>query len=75
MLPRIPILVLLAGACLAQSAARMDQIVQTYVASRQFMGSALVARGPEVMYSKGFGSANLDGKSRMRQTRSSASAR
>jgi CubicO group peptidase (beta-lactamase class C family) len=60
MLSRLPILILLAGACLAQNAARMDQIVQSYVANRQFMGSALVARGPEVVYSKGFGSADLE---------------
>lgn len=57
---RIPLLALLAGACLAQNTTRMDQVVQSYVADRQFMGSALVARGPEVLYSKGFGSANLE---------------
>ena len=60
MLLRSPLLVLLAGSCLAQNAARMDEIVQSYVANRQFMGSALVARGPEVLYSKGFGSADLE---------------
>src|SRR3954468_16742034 len=60
MFTRIPLVVLLAGACLGQNAARMDQVVQSYVAKRQFMGSALVARGPEVLYSKGFGSANLE---------------
>src|SRR4051812_25119558 len=57
---RLLSLVLLAGPCLAQNAARMDEIVQTYVANRQFMGSALVARGAQVLYSKGFGSANLE---------------
>src|SRR3954454_23142733 len=40
MLTRIPLVVLLAGACLGQNAARMDQVVQSYVAKRQFMGSA-----------------------------------
>jgi CubicO group peptidase (beta-lactamase class C family) len=60
MLLRSSLLVLLAGSCLAQNAARMDEIVQSYVANRQFMGSTLVARGPEVLYSKGFGSADLE---------------
>ena len=38
----------------------MDQIVQTYVTSHQFMGSVLVARGSRVLLSKGYGSANLE---------------
>ena len=38
----------------------MDQIVQSYVANRQFMGAALVARGSQVLLSKGYGSANLE---------------
>jgi len=38
----------------------MDQIVQTYVAGHQFMGSVLVARGPQVLLSKGYGFANLE---------------
>lgn len=37
----------------------MGQIVLSFVANREFMGSALVARGPEVLCSKGFGSPNL----------------
>lgn len=53
-------LILLAGACLAQDTGRMDQIVQTYVASHQFMGSVLVARGDQVLLSKGYGSADLE---------------
>jgi CubicO group peptidase (beta-lactamase class C family) len=54
--------VLVAGPCLAQDAstARMDQMVQSYVANHQFMGSVLVARDAQVIYSKGFGSANLE---------------
>jgi CubicO group peptidase (beta-lactamase class C family) len=60
MLSRILPLVLVAAPCLAQNAARMDEIVQTYVANRQFMGCALVARGAEVLFSRGFGSANLE---------------
>lgn len=38
----------------------MDQIVQSYVSSKRFMGSVLVARGGEVLLSKGYGSANLE---------------
>lgn len=38
----------------------MDQIVQSYVADHQFMGAALVARGSQVLFSKGYGSANLE---------------
>jgi CubicO group peptidase (beta-lactamase class C family) len=60
MLTRFALFVLLAGACLAQDAARMDQVVQSYVANRQFMGTALVARGSQVLLSKGYGSANLE---------------
>ena len=60
MLPRFALLLLLAFTCLAQDAARMDQIVQSYVANKQFMGTALVARGSQVIFSKGYGSANLE---------------
>jgi CubicO group peptidase (beta-lactamase class C family) len=42
------------------SAARMDEIVQSYVDARQFMGSVLVARGETVLFSKAYGSANLE---------------
>ena len=38
----------------------MDQLVQSYVSNRQFMGSVLVARGSEVVFSKAYGSANLE---------------
>lgn len=60
MLPRIFVLLVLAGSVLAQDAARMDQIVQAYEANKQFMGAVLVARGPQVLFSKGYGSANLE---------------
>jgi CubicO group peptidase (beta-lactamase class C family) len=52
--------VLLAGPCLAQDAARMNQIVQSYVDNKQFMGTALVARGSQVLLSKGYGFADLE---------------
>jgi CubicO group peptidase (beta-lactamase class C family) len=61
MIPRFIATLLLAGACLAQNIdSRMDQIVQSYVANKQFMGSVLVARGDQVLFSKGYGSANLE---------------
>jgi CubicO group peptidase (beta-lactamase class C family) len=60
MLSRFALFFLLAGTCLAQDAARMDQIVQVYVANHQFMGTALVAHGSQVLFSKGYGSANLE---------------
>jgi CubicO group peptidase (beta-lactamase class C family) len=57
---RIGIALLLAAAGLAQDVSRMDQAVQSYVADKRFMGSVLVARGGEVLLSKGYGSANLE---------------
>jgi CubicO group peptidase (beta-lactamase class C family) len=56
----LPLLAALALPCLAQDAARIDQVVQSYAADRQFMGSVLVARGTQVVFSKGYGSANLE---------------
>ena len=50
----------LAAAGLAQDVSRMDQVVQSYVSDKKFMGSVLVARGTEVLLSKGYGSANLE---------------
>ena len=38
----------------------MDQLVQSYFANKQFMGTVLVARGGQVLVSKGYGSANLE---------------
>lgn len=60
MLSRFAIFFLLAATCLAQDTARMEQIVQSYVANQQFMGSVLVARGSQVLFNKGYGSANLE---------------
>jgi CubicO group peptidase (beta-lactamase class C family) len=61
MIPRFAATVLLAGIALAQNIdSRMDQIVQSYVSGKQFMGSVLVARGDTVLFSKGYGSANLE---------------
>jgi CubicO group peptidase (beta-lactamase class C family) len=60
MIRRISITLLLAAAGLAQDASRMDQVVQSYLSNKTFMGSVLVARGDEVLLSKGYGSANLE---------------
>jgi CubicO group peptidase (beta-lactamase class C family) len=52
----------LAASCFAQDAGRMDQIVQSYAANRKFMGTVLVARDGQVIFSKGYGFANLEWK-------------
>jgi CubicO group peptidase (beta-lactamase class C family) len=57
---RIGLAILLAAAGLSQDLSRMDQVVQSYVADKTFMGSVLVARGDTVLLSKGYGSANLE---------------
>jgi len=58
---RIAISWLLVSACLAQdNLSRMEQVVQSYVDNKQFMGSALVARDGKVLLSKGYGFANLE---------------
>jgi CubicO group peptidase (beta-lactamase class C family) len=61
MLRSLIVTLLLSGTCLAQNVdSRMDQIVQSYVSNKQFMGSVLVARGGDVLFSKGYGSANVE---------------
>ena len=60
MLNRITLVLSLGAVCLAQDAARMDLTVQPYVDQKQFMGSVLVARGDQVLFSKSYGSANLE---------------
>jgi CubicO group peptidase (beta-lactamase class C family) len=53
--------VILAGACMAQDdIARMDQVVQSYVSTNRFMGSAAVVRDGRILLDKGYGSANLE---------------
>ncbi|MCU1287417.1 MAG: beta-lactamase [Acidobacteriales bacterium] len=44
----------------APDIARMEQIIQADVAAKTFMGSVLVARGNDVLLSKGYGSAVLE---------------
>ncbi len=70
MLRCIGIALLLAAAGRAQSVprsdvsrsdvSRMEQVVESYVSDKTFMGSVLVARGDQVLLSKGYGSANLE---------------
>jgi CubicO group peptidase (beta-lactamase class C family) len=60
MIRRIGITLFLAASAMAQDASRMDQVVQSYVSDKSFMGSVLVARGDQVLLSKGYGSANLE---------------
>jgi hypothetical protein len=47
-------LVFVASSCFAQDGARLDQIVQTHVQNKTFMGSVLVARGADVILSRGY---------------------
>src|SRR5262245_31874359 len=49
-----------ATSCFAQDAKRLDDVVQTYVQNKTFMGAVLVARGGDVLLSTGYGHANLE---------------
>ena len=50
-----------AGACVAQTPAeRMAQVVQPYSDAQVFMGSVLAAKHGKVIFSKGYGMANLE---------------
>jgi CubicO group peptidase (beta-lactamase class C family) len=60
MIRRISITLLVAVAVMAQDVSRMDEVVKTFVSKKEFMGAVLVARGSEVLLSKGYGSANLE---------------
>jgi CubicO group peptidase (beta-lactamase class C family) len=57
---RAAVLVFVAVSCFAQDAARLDEVVQPYVQNKTFMGTVLVARGTDVLLSKGYGAANLE---------------
>src|SRR5580693_10431249 len=60
MFQRFVLFISIAVSVRAQDTARMDQIVQSYVSAKTFMGTVLVARGGEVLLSKGYGMANLE---------------
>jgi CubicO group peptidase (beta-lactamase class C family) len=49
-----------ATVCVAQDVARMEQVLQSYVSNGTFAGSVLVARGSDVIVSKGYGLANVE---------------
>jgi CubicO group peptidase (beta-lactamase class C family) len=44
----------------AQDVARMEEIIRARVDDKSFMGTVLVARGDQIILSKGYGSANLE---------------
>jgi CubicO group peptidase (beta-lactamase class C family) len=50
------LLFLPAAVCLAQDAARMEQVVQSFTSNGSFAGSILVARGNDVLFDKRYGS-------------------
>jgi len=55
------VLALLANTCSAQIPAdRLQQVVQPYVEAQMFMGSVLVAKGGKIVFSKGYGMADLE---------------
>ena len=62
----VPIALTIASLALAHSYAaqeptvRMEQIVQSYADSKQFMGSVLVAKDGKILLSKGYRSADLE---------------
>ncbi|MGA8025523.1 MAG: serine hydrolase, partial [Bryobacteraceae bacterium] len=60
MFRRLAGFVLLAGLSLAQTQnPRLDQIIQSYVSSHQFMGSVLLAKDGQIVLDQGYGFANL----------------
>ena len=59
-LARAAALVLVATACSAQVVATIDGAVEAQVQAKKFMGTVLVARGEEVLFSKGYGDANIE---------------
>src|ERR1044072_8039230 len=56
----VSVITLLAWCAQAQDRARLDAVVQDFASRKQFMGSVLVARGSEVLLSKGYGFANME---------------
>src|SRR5580658_4096669 len=68
MIGRMAVAVWLGGSCLVlgssgsaqDDVSRMEQVVQSYVSSKQFMGSVLVARDQTIVLDKGYGFANLE---------------
>ena len=49
-----------AGPAIASETTDLDQLVTSYVAADQFMGTVLVAEGDKILLNKGYGHANLE---------------
>src|SRR5450631_804571 len=60
MFHRIVLFISIAVLGRTQDVSRMDQIMQSYASAKTFMGTVLVARGGEILFSKGYGMANLE---------------
>jgi CubicO group peptidase (beta-lactamase class C family) len=68
MIRRIAVVIWLMGSCAVlgsscsaqDDVSRMEQVVQSYVSSKQFMGSVLIARDKTIVLDKGYGYANLE---------------
>jgi CubicO group peptidase (beta-lactamase class C family) len=64
LLCQLALIVLLAAPATAQNApsdaARMEPFIQAAMQKQNFMGAVLVARGDEILLSKGYGEANLE---------------
>ena len=56
----LPAVLFFVSGAAAQDADKFDEIVQHYVSNENFMGSVLVARDKEILFNKGYGSANLE---------------
>lgn len=54
------VLLFISSTAFAQDAARMEQVIQSHVQNRTFMGSVLVAKGDTVLLNKSYGSASLE---------------
>jgi CubicO group peptidase (beta-lactamase class C family) len=62
MLLRFAFLALAACLCRAQDVSRFDQLGQSYASNRGFMGTMLAARDGKIVFSKGYGFADLEWK-------------
>src|SRR6266446_6846269 len=68
MIRRMAVAVCVAGSCAVLGSScsaqdnltRMEQVVQSYVSNKQFMGSVLIARDQTIVLDKGYGFANLE---------------
>lgn len=54
------VVIVTVATCTGQDVSRIDQVLTSYVSRGMFMGSVLIARGDELVFSKGYGSANLE---------------